>query len=647
MPRCALALTLLAIGLTALPASGQPTPPYFADVTDEVGLTGIQAFRVSVGDLDGDGFPDLFIHLEPTHASSDVLDKQLVYMNRPGAVPGERVFVDATSSSGVRANREGTGDGRHSDAAIFADVDNDGDLDVFTSVYLHRNYTLDLGSNEVLLNEGDGTFALSPTSTFHTQPNWNTPAANFLDYDNDGRIDVFIGTWYNPDSTLNVDRLYQGDGAGAFADVTSAAGLDTWTTCIYGIASFDWDGDGDVDLFAPPYSHTVFNSIPLHWRNNGDGTFTRVESSTNYDDFRGTASFVASFGTMPWDYDNDGDFDFLEILTHGKEITGPCSTFGNVHSTIARNDEGTFVWRCEDILDRGNEDTDTTHHGDHFASWFDYDGDMLADFVITESGYDNPGIYLFRQATDNTFSPDTIGSGLDEINTNGWSPGYATPMDFDRDGDEDLIVTIGGSVGIKLYRNEVGTDKGWLAIDLEGVGGPGFANKSAIGARVEVSAGGVTQTQYVQGGNGHEGPMRPFTLHFGLGGNAQADLVRVTWPNASGSVQELTNVAANQFLKIVESCDFAADPANLMLDKSPSDVLMSWDDPADPELTWNVYRDPSPDPSAWQDAHESGVTDEDGATPGIQHADEGAASDGATWFYLVTANNVCGETPLR
>ena len=141
--------------------------------------------------------------------------------------------------------------------------------------------------------------------------------------------------------------------------------------------------------------------------------------------------------------------------------------------------------------------------------------------------------------------------------------------------------------------------------------------------------------------------MRPFTLHFGLGGHAQADFVRVTWPNGSNSVQELTNVAANQFLEIVESCDFAGDPTNLMLDKSASDVLMTWDDPADPALTWNVYRDASRDPSLWQDPHESGVTDEDGARAGIQHTDSGAASDGSTWFYLITANNVCGETPLR
>jgi hypothetical protein len=635
---------LLALAAPALAAGDDPTPPYFTDVTDEVGLTGVPAFRISVGDLNGDGYADVFIHLEPDHGAGDVLDKQLLYMNEPGddpADPYSRKFVDRTAGSGIRDNRDGTGDGRHSDAAIFGDVDNDGDLDIFTSVYLHRNYGLAEGTNELLINDGTGHFHLASNSPFHLQENWNTPAAVFLDYDNDGNLDLYIGTWYKPDSTMNADRLYRGHGDGSFTDVTDTSGIGAEPTCVYAVATFDWNDDGFTDLFAPPYSRTVFTSLPRHWRNNGDGTFTQVQEQTGYDQHRGLFAQKVSFGTMPRDFDNDGDIDFFEIITHGSG-----DGEGEVHSTAVPNVDEVFSWDFWRVDGRAAEDPDLTHHGDHFASWFDFDGDMLVDFALTESGYSNNRLYLFRQAADNTFAPDTVDSGLNDINIDNLPPGYVTPVDYDRDGDEDLMITA-GDTGMRLYRNDVGTENNWLALRLVGSGGPGGANRSAIGAKVEVTAGGVTQTQEVYAGNGHEGPMRPLTLYFGLGTATTVDTIRVRWPNATLSTKELFDVAANQFLTINEACDAPGDPTHLMLDKTPSDVLLTWDDPAEAGWTWNVYRDTDPNPANWTDPHATDVTDEDPGTEGIQYTDTGAASTSATYFYLVTAVNECGESPLR
>ncbi len=635
--------SLLLCALLACPAAvAQAGPPWFTEITDEVGLTGVAAFRIAVGDLDGDGYVDLFIHTEPDHAAGDVLDKQFLFLSRPADPQGDpavRTFVDHTAGSGIRANRQGTPDGRQSDAAIFADVDNDGDLDVFTNVYLHRSYDLDLGTNDLLLNNGDATFVLSPSSTFHLEPNWNTPAATFLDYDNDGAIDLFIGTWYKPDSTMNIDRLYRGGGDGGFTDVTVGTGIDLEPTCVYAVAAFDWDNDGDMDLFAPPYSRTVLVSVPSHWRNNGDGTFTQVQEQTNYDPYRGVFGQKVSFGTMPRDFDNDGQIDFFEIMTHGEGYGA-----NGVHSTPVRNDGGVFSWDFWRLDGRAAEDSDLTHHGDHFASWFDFDGDGLVDIVFTESGYGNPGLYLAKQNPDHTFTFVTPGSGLDAINQEGAEPGYVTPADFDRDGDEDLFVT--ASNRVRLFRNDAGNANSWLAVQLEGVGAAGYSNRSAIGARIEVTAGGVTQVQEVTAGNGHEGPMRPLVRIFGLGSASVVDSVRIRWPNATHTVQELTSVAVDQYLLVREPCDGPGDPTGLLLDKAGDDVLMTWDDPGI-EATFNVYRDAGPDPAGWGAPHETGVTDEDAGTAGIQHTDVGAAADGVTWFYLVTAVNVCGETPLR
>jgi len=616
--------------------------PYFVDVTDEAGLTGIPAFRVAVADLDGDGWQDVFIHLEPNHASEDVLDKQLLFLNRPGALPGQRTFVDVTDASGIRANRQGDGTGRHSDAAIFADVDNDGDLDVFTNVYVHRNDTLDLGHNDLLLNDGTATFTLAPNSPFHRAPIYNTAAEVFLDYDNDGNVDLFIGNWYDAaTSAMTVDRLYRGHGDGSFTDVTVAAGLGSRTTSVYAVAASDWNDDGRVDLFAPSYAWTVLNAVSVHWRNNGDGTVTEVQASTNYDDHRGTLSGVASFGSMFRDYDNDGDSDFVEILTHG---TGDGA--GSVHSTAVTNQAGVFSWDFDRVTGRAAEDPDLTHHGDHHVGWLDVDNDGLVDFVITESGYDNNHIYLFRQGSDHVFRADTPASGLDAINQANLPAGHVVPLDYDNDGDEDLLVSFGSGVPLQLWRNEVGNASHWLKVRLVGAGPPDGANRAAIGAKVEVEAGGTTWTREVNAGNGHQGPQVPLELHFGIGAASTVDAVRVRWPNATLSTTEILGVAADGVLTVEEAgCLVPGDPDGLRMTLDGSAVVLTWNDPGDPTLRWNVYRDASPDPSGWGAPYAEDVVDEDPATPGVQYTDP--APGAGSQHYLVTASSGCGESPLR
>jgi len=647
------AAVALVVGTTAV---ANPPKPYFTDVTAEVGLSGQPVFRIAVADVNGDGYEDLLIHLQPDPASGDVLDKQILYLNLEGATPGTRTFVDYTLESGIRADRAGTGGGRHSDAGIFADVDNDGDLDLFTNVYVHRSYTLNMGTNDLLLNDGEGHFTLAPNSPFHTEPIYNTAAEVFVDYDLDGSVDLFIGNWYCPAAGvpdwcdpglltdgISVDQLYQGHGDGSFTNVTTSAGLDAASTVVYGIAAFDWNDDGYLDLFAAPYSHTSIYSEPRHWQNNGDGTFTQVQSTSNYVANRGFGSNVASFGSLPWDYDNDGDVDFAEVLTHGGSDTGK-------YSGPVRNDAGVFSWDWSRVVGRGTEDPCTNHDGDHHLAWTDFDGDGLTDFLLTESGYasacggvDNNRVLLFRQAPDHTFSPDTVGSGLDPINDNLWSPGNVVPVDFDRDGDEDLFVGLGSGVGIKLYRNDVGTLNNWVSVTLEGLGGACFANRSAIGARIEVTAGATTWTREVWAGNGHQGPQKPLRQTIGVGAASTIDSIRVRWPNQSQFVSELTNVAANQALTLREP----GDPENLGVERQGNDLVLSWNDAVIPATGWNVYRDAAADPSGWGPPHDPGVTDEDPGTPGVQHTDVGAASDASSYFYLVTTVTACGETPLR
>ncbi|MBP7148627.1 MAG: CRTAC1 family protein [Acidobacteria bacterium] len=627
-----------------LVAPGTPAQPYFTDVTSEAGLADKPGFRLSVGDVNGDGYPDIFLHRNQDDTSGDVLNKQYLYLNVAGDNPGDpfsRKFIDITWSSNIRANRQGTAAGRHSDGAIFADVDNDGDLDIFTMAYVHRNQTLDKGRNDLLLNDGAAHFTLAPNSPFHLDPIWNTAGAVFADYDNDGNVDLFLGNWYNVDTPIE-QKLYRGHGDGSFSNVTAAAGMSGAASAIYGVAAADWDGDGDTDFFAPCYGWTVVLAKSIHWRNNGNGTFTRVEDQSKYTQYTGFPTGKASFGSMPRDYDDDGDIDLLEILTHG---VGDGD--GSVHSTVLTNTNDVFSWDFARVRNRASEDPDITHHGDHYASWFDYDNDGLADFALTESGYDNNRFYLFRQAGNRAFSPVTVAAGLNAINEANLPPHNVLPLDFDLDGDEDLLVGFADDVnGIQLWRNDVGTLKNWIVVTLEGAGIPGYANRSAIGAWVELSAGGKTWTREVYAGNGHMGPQVPLSLHFGLGNATSVERIRVRWPNPGLTWSEVTALPVNQFVRLREPCPVPDDPTGLLLGRAGPDIVLAWDDPAVPGLAWSVYRDARPDPATWGPAHAAGVTDQDPGTPGIQWRDAGAAGDGQTWFYLVAAANACGESPL-
>ena len=109
-------------------------------------------------------------------------------------------------------------------------------------------------------------------------------------------------------------------------------------SAIYGVAAADWNSkNNSQDLFAPCYGWTVAFAKSIHWRNNGNGTFTRVEDQTKYTQYTGFPTGKASFGSMPRDYDNDGDVDLFEVMTHG---VGDGD--GSVHSTVLSNTAGVF-----------------------------------------------------------------------------------------------------------------------------------------------------------------------------------------------------------------------------------------------------------------------------------------------------------------
>ncbi|MBN2383336.1 CRTAC1 family protein [bacterium] len=518
-----------------------PQPIHFTEVTAEVGLSQASGFYAAIADVNNDGYPDLLLHEPMNEATGDVLNKQFLYLNVPGDNNG-RKFVDFTQESGIRANRRGTDQGRHSSLAVFADVDNDGDPDMFSGMYFHRleNYT-DLGDrNDLLLNDGSGHFSLAPDLVFFDAGLVNTSGATFLDYDLDGHVDLFIGNWFldyhgGTNDVFSQDLLYRNNGDGSFTDVTNAVGLNLIQPT-YGVAMADTNGDGYPDLFAGNYCR----GKGYHWLNNGNGTFSEIGASSNFSEF-----IHCSWGAMPRDFDNDGDEDLFEVYVHG---------YNNKESSrILVNNNNVFTWEGAQegrILGRADEDP-TLHNGDHYGCWIDANNDGLPDFLITECGYSNDQLYFFQQSPDHILHACTAAVGLSVLN-NGQPPHPAINFDYDLDGDEDLLIGYASTHCVALMRNDHGNSYNWLAFTLQGLGTQGKSNKSAVGAKVVVTIGNQVYNQTVYAGNGHFSPQTPYRLTFGIGQASKADSVTVHWPNTNHTTQTLTDVAANKHYVIVE-----------------------------------------------------------------------------------------------
>ncbi len=387
-------------------------------------------------------------------------------------------------------------DGR-SGMPLCGDIDNDGDADVFIASlgqpnFLFRNTGSSFFENITLLaGVGDASMA---------------EAAGFFDYDLDGQIDLFV---FNRGAD---NLLYRNLGGGQFA-YEPGAGIFGRSNAM-GLSLTDFDGDGLQDIYLV-YDGRQVNNL---YRNNGDGSFTDVAAQA------GIALRAEGMAPAFGDYNNDGLLDVY--------ITNL-----DANNLFQNNGDGTFT----DV-------TDTAGVGDRGMgwglTWLDYDNDGWLDlYVVNASGYNSPPDpnVLYRNNQDGTFS---ITNADDPSNS--LLSGFAVACaDFNRDGFLDLFVTNQGGEN-QLFMNRTNGNH-WLMVRLEGRG----SNRDALGARVELRAGGLVQTREVTSSNGWVS-QNSLTLHFGLAENTVIDEIRVTWPNAARSVEHISNVTADQQIHIVE-----------------------------------------------------------------------------------------------
>ena len=381
-----------------------------------------------------------------------------------------------------------TGNGR---GVAWGDYDNDGDIDL----YLVNHG----GTNKLFRNNGTGTFSDVTTTPLADSGQYGTAAA-WGDYDNDGDIDLYVA------NLGYADRLLRNDGGTTFVVVTGGPLGDTGQG--NAVAWGDYDNDGDLDLYLAKGTGQANRLL----RNDGVDTFVDVTSSS------GPLGDVGNSRGVAWgDYDSDGDLD-LYVANSGQP------------NRLFRNEgDGTFADATSGPL--GNSDSTQG------VAWGDYDNDGRLDLYVVNDGQANR---LIRNAGGGVFADVTSALLGDTGSGRGVTWG-----DYDGDGDLDLYVANWGQAN-RLLRNDAGSGNNWLQVKLTGT----WSNRSGIGARVYVEAGGKRQMQEVSGGSGLYS-QDSLPVEFGLGSSTAIDSLIVLWPSRIRQV--VPSPAVNSVVTVTET----------------------------------------------------------------------------------------------
>jgi hypothetical protein len=487
----------------------------FRDISDGVGLDRLNwAGGAIMEDFDNDGLLDLVV------TSSDPTQPMAFYRNR-----GDGTFEDRTQAAGLTEQLGGL-------YCVQADYNNDGHMDIFVA----RGGWLNVPMRPSLLrNNGDGTFT-DVTKEAGLLEAVNAGFAAWADFDNDGLLDLFVGCEGQP------NRLYHNRGDGTFEEVAAGAGLRGDGPPCTGGAWIDYDNDGYPDLFL---NHLPGSGRLFH--NNGDGTFTDVTRQTGID---GPAN---GFSCWAFDYDNDGwpdlfatSFDrTLEDVVKG--LLG--EPHGRSSNRLYHNEGGKGF---KDVTKEAGLDLVFSAMGSNFA---DFDNDGYLDLYL---GTGDPDLFMlvpnrmFKNVGGRRFADVTGTSGTGHL-----QKGHGVACgDWDRDGNVDLFVEMGGTIPGDRYHNVLFQNPGhanrWLTVKLVGK----KTNRAAVGGRIKVvTAGGQPLTVYRHVSSGSSFGANPLQQTIGLGGADRVARLEVFWPT-SGTTQVFHDIAVNQAIEVTE---FAAD----------------------------------------------------------------------------------------
>jgi hypothetical protein len=568
-----LPLLLWLCGLTFTPfrwVNGQPSdrekpsaPAIFTEVAAKVGLdfqhyngmTGklylpeIMGSGAALIDFDGDGDLDVYLVqgavLDPASKPGSTLfpwrgpDPPRGRLFRNDLTLGQEYtrtlrFTDVTGKSGIVAGGYGMG-------AAVGDINNDGWPDLYLS---------NLGSNQMYLNKGNGTFVEVTSRTGSDDRRWST-SASFVDYDRDGWLDLMVvnyaefsiatsPTCFAATSAKDYctprafrspgNRLFHNKGDGTFEDVTVAAGVAKEFGHGLGVVTADFDKDGWVDIYVANDGDP--NQL---WINQKDGTF-KNEAWLAGAAVNRNGQAEAGMGVDAGDFNGDGNDDIF--LTHLMDETN------TLYTNLGK---GFFEDRTREA-GIGLPGSRFTGFGTLF---FDYDNDSWLDLLVAN------GAVQLLPALMKKGDPYPLGQPNQLFHNDGKgkfvevskSAGETLQLlevsrgaafgDIDNDGDTDVLITNSNGPA-RLFLNQVGNRNHWLGLRLVSKNG-----RDLLGARVEIA---VTKSNVLSRRVRTDGSYLCANDHrilVGLGSATQIDSVRVYWPD--GRVADLKAPPIDQY----------------------------------------------------------------------------------------------------
>ena len=476
-------------------------------------------------DYDNDGLLDIFLLAGP--GSSNRL-----YHNE-----GHGRFTDVTEKTGLL-----TAGVEWSQGVCVGDFDNDGFTDIAVTswggIHLYRNI--------------DGRRFEQVTARAHLQQDrirYNTGCA-FLDYDNDGHLDLFVANYlkYDPTTTpkpgdnpycfyrgmpvscgprgLPFDRniLYHNNGDGTFSDVSVRSGIAAPDrNYSLGVLTGDFNGDGLTDIYV-----ACDQTPSLLYINNGDGTFSEeaLLRGVALDD---NGKALSGMGATAADYEGSGRLGIFR------------SNFSDERETLYRSQRpGEF----EDVTIAAG-----LAHNTRYVGWgcgfFDFDNDGFQDLLVV-NGHVFPEVERLHNDIhykDRAILYRNLGNGKFEDVSQVAGPGIverhsargAAFGDYDNDGQVEVLINNQNETPTLLKQSEK-TNNHWIVLNLQGT----HANRSAIGAKVTLTAGGRTQGDEVRSGGSYLS-QNDLRLHFGMGRAMQADSIEIVWPGGHRQIEKNVN----------------------------------------------------------------------------------------------------------
>lgn len=539
-------------GVKVKKCQGRPIPQ-LEDITEKTGIrfrhiaapeARYIAESISGGvlliDFDRDGWPDLYFVNAPTvemAAKGEKARSALYHNNHDGT------FADVSEKAGVAYPGFAMG-------GAVGDYNNDGWPDMYITA---------LDGSVLYRNNGDGTFSDVTKEAAVADGRWSTGAA-FGDYDRDGFVDLFVANYTEFDMqrppvfgsgvtckyhTIDVqcgprglkgagDSLFHNNGDGTFSNVTKAAGVED-SSGFYGLGVVwaDFNNSGRPDIFV------ANDSTPNYlYRNEGNGKFTEIglESGTalNEDGLE-----QASMGIAIGDYLHNGRPSLY------------ITNFASDYDVLYRNDGS---WNFQDVSYPSGVALPSFPYVKWGDAFVDFDNDGWLDLIVVAghvypqvdalpsgSRYHEPKLLHFNQK-DGTFCDASEQAGPALTEKRG-SRGLAAG-DLFNDGNVDVVVADIDSQPMILKNHGV-EGRHWISFELAGT----KTNRLALGAKLKLVAGGMTQTAEIHSGGSYLS-QNDLRVHFGLGAAARIDSLEIRWP--SGGVEMVKDLAADKFYAVLE-----------------------------------------------------------------------------------------------